>query len=270
MRTNPEHMNVDNEDDQETFSIFNKLRQSRLTQGVAITLGGAALVGGILTMNHGDKNNVPKEKGDQIAAAEIAKRFDCELISLEDTGEVPMRDMISDSADRTTVRLKVNLSETSKAKPYMEKYADDGAVVWLSPVITGAVSVNEDDLSLPEFGEAMRPLLGDPSQESRKEGEYPASLDIDLYPKTDYPDGKQARIYATTSVWTDGSPVKGAFTRYDTYAAIDCGAMVFDGSAKKWKMLPHPVKSEAFLSTDTTVFDDKDNDNVWHPAQETK
>lgn len=270
MRRHPELNNADNEDHQEVSSILDKLRQSKAAKVAAVTLGAAALAGGILKINH-DHQVAPRDKADQIAAVEIAKRFECTLESLEDTGQEPTARQLGQNeraSGRTTVRMQVSLNEISAATPYIQKYADSSAVLWSPPVVSGVVNPGADVLTLPELAERGQPLAGEQYQEAHKEGQYPASLDIELYPKTDYPDGKQARIYVSTSVTTADSPEGDVYTQYAMNGSIDCGAMIFDGATRTWKQLPHPVKSETIVQTDTTIFEDKDGDSVWHPVQE--
>lgn len=269
MRSNPELTKSNSEDAQEASSIFDRFRESKITRGAAVALGAAVLAGGGALRVYHDQYQAPEKKADKVAAVEVAKRFDCELVSLEDTGKKP-KEQIGESAQRTTVKVRVNLRETPEAKPYIEKYAHDSAVVWFPPVVEAAVNINKDELTLPALTDLRMRIAGDPYQGTRKEDQYPDSLDVEFYPKTDYPDGKQARIYVSTSVVTANPPKGTSYTQYDMYGSMDCGAMVFDGETKSWKMLPHSIKSESVVRTEPTVFEDKDGDNVWYPAQETK
>lgn len=244
------------------------LKRRRLRQAVGSAVALAAMGAAGVAVHESNKEDMWKQ--DRAATIEIAKRFtDCRVESFTDTQTPPDEHAdphMQSPKGRTTLKLRISLNEKESAQSDKAPYQDNDRVLWSNPMVYGAISPRPDDLRLPELGDIPLPEYNPPSflasnefaQRLRKEGTYPGTLNAEFYPKTTYPDGKQARIIITEAVSaTDDSGQRFAVTGF-----TDCGVAVFDGSSRTWKL----VKDSGTTETAVKQYEDTDRDGTWNPT----
>ena len=249
----PENKNSIKNEDEDTLTRREAIKENLLIarDAVYIAMGSIGLLTAgmsILSPNYqySEEDNWSK---DQAVAVELAKRFtDCHITSLVDTHTPPKASpRMSHPEKRTTVKLQVSIDEAENIKSGEYPYSDKERFHRNSPIVAASISFEADDLAAPSLGEAGIPLENNEfGQMTEPEGTYPATLTVELHPKTNYPDGKQARIFIKTPVTASDKPER----RFQVTGYSDCGIMVFDGETRSWQLKSDTPSEEPVVKTE--------------------
>lgn len=251
-------MNVENKnsvknEDEDTLTRKETIKENLLIARDAIygAMGAIGLLTAsmsILSPNYqsSEEDNWGRDQG---VAVELAKRFnDCHVISFADTHTPPQASpRISHPEKRTTLKLQVSIDEAENIKAGEYPYSDKDRFHRNSPIVAASISPEASGLTAPNLGEAGIPLENNEfEQMAEREGTYPATLNVELHPKTNYPDGKQARIFIKTLVTTSDKPER--LFQATGYRA--CGTMVFDGETRSWQLKSDSPSDEPVVKTE--------------------
>lgn len=204
--------------------------REKITKSLAgVTLAAEVLFG--LGASQGPIEQKPEKQIELEAAGKVAERFICDLESVVDLDHAPGPGIaVHDRKSRTTLKLAVDLKDNSDAQSAIKKYQENDAVTWYPPVVTAAVG---DAHSVPGLGEEGPTMRTDDyvQQVAFSQQNEPHFLNVELYPRNDYQDGQQARVFMKQEVRTSDED-----SSYLTTGYIDCGRLLFNGHTHTWEM----------------------------------
>lgn len=177
------------------------------------------------------EGNASQSAIDREAAWEAAQRFHCELGDVQDLHQRPKHSPAGEQ--RTTVKLRVDLSINPEAKEALNRYKDDGAVGWFPPTVGAQVG---------EFDVLNRPIILMSEQHNEPvDNDNPGSLEATAYPRTTYEDGTEATVYVQQEVDTSDDD-----NLYRTVGYTPCGTMTFRNGS--WELTSPDSQFKPFVS----------------------
>jgi hypothetical protein len=165
-----------------------------------------------------------------VAAQNIAQRYVCKIVGVDDTGRQPNSSETRDSTSRTTVKVTTDIQDREGIKATLKKYPTPySAISWVVPIVFGEMR----GPYAPETALSNQNPLTEQGLTNNGTDSV-GQMTVSLYPRRNaHPEGSIADIWIENGVDTDMPNGKGIMT---TYGNEWCGSLLFKDN--QWEILP--------------------------------